>query len=76
MKIDGPYSHKAIDGLKVPIYISAPGAVRMEIGEVTVRSGKGLAFEVVLEGPYKDIDTASFEVPMRFVIDNREKEVT
>jgi hypothetical protein len=76
MKIDGPYSHKTIDGLKVPIYIFAPGAVRVEIGEVTVKSGEGLAFDVVLEAPYANIDTASFEIPMRFVIDNREEEVT
>ncbi len=72
VEIEGPYSFKDVDGLKTPVYIFAPGGVRMEIGEVTVHTSP-LSFEVELNEPYRDVFTsASFDVPMRFVLNNKE----
>jgi hypothetical protein len=65
--IEGPYSFKGVDGLKTPAYIFKPGGERKDVGEVTVRVGEsGMIFAVQLEEEYKDIDTASFDVPMRY----------
>jgi hypothetical protein len=72
IEIEGPYSFKDVDGLKTPVYIFAPGAVRMDIGEVTIHTNGSLSFEVELDEPYRDlVTTASFDVPMRFIIRNK-----
>lgn len=69
MKIEGPFSIKDVDGLKTPAYIFKLGGQRETIGEVTVKvSGEeGMTFDVNLNEKYKDNETASFEVPMRYV---------
>lgn len=65
--IEGPYSFKDANGLKTPVYIFAPGGVRLEIGVATVTVDGGMTFEVELDEPYRDsVAHASFDVPMRF----------
>jgi|tagenome__1003787_1003787.scaffolds.fasta_scaffold20990117_66 hypothetical protein len=74
VQIEGPYSMKSVDGLKTPVYIFLPGGEgqRKHIGEATVSSGEpGMTFAVELNEPYKDIETAHFDVPMRYVYLNR-----
>jgi hypothetical protein len=66
MQIEGPYSFKAVDGLKTPAYIFKPGGEKKIIGEATVKVDGGMTFDVQLDEEYKDIETASFEVPMRY----------
>jgi len=73
MKIEGPFSFKDIDGLKTPIYIFAPGGVRMEIGEATIHVDSGLTFDIHMEEAYKDVNHAAFDVPMRYAILPHEK---
>src|SRR4051812_9611545 len=64
--IEGPFSFKDVDGLKTPAYVFLPGGVRKNIGEVTVRSGNGMTFDVQLDEDRKDMEMAHFEVPMRY----------
>ena len=66
MQIEGPYSIKAVDGLKTPAYIFKPGGEKKIIGEAMVKVDGGMTFDVQLEEEYKDIETASFDVPMRY----------
>lgn len=70
MRIEGPFSFRKVDGMKTPVYIFAPGGVRMEIGEATVHlpMGGGMTFDVQLDEPYKDVRSACFDVPMRFSV--------
>ena len=66
VQIEGPYSFKAVDGLKTPVYIFKRGGEKKIIGEATVKVDGGMTFDVQLEEEYKDIETGSFEVPMRY----------
>lgn len=70
MKIDGPWAFKDQDGVETPVYIFAPGAVRMEIGVARAKIARpgGLQFEIELQEAYKDVTMAAFELPMRFTI--------
>jgi hypothetical protein len=66
-KIEGPYSFKGVDGLKTPVYIFKEGGEKKFIGEATVKAGDtGMTFAVRMDEEYKDIETGSFEVPMRY----------
>lgn len=69
--IEGPYSFKAVDGLKTPVYIYKPGAIRQDVGEVTVKVDGKMTFDVKLDEEHKDVEMASFEVPMRYTYVNR-----
>jgi hypothetical protein len=65
--IDGPWGHKGLKGLTTEAYVFLPGGggEKHVIGEVTVKIGGAMKFEVELPD---DVDQASFEVPMRFHI--------
>lgn len=69
--IEGPYSFKDVDGLTAPAYIFKSGAIRHNVGEVTVKVDGAMTFDVKLDEKYKDLETASFDVPMRFTYFNR-----
>lgn len=71
IQIEGPYSFKDVNGLKTPAYIFLPGGERKEVGKVTVRVSGGMTFAVDLDEDYKNIETASFDVPMRYTYLNR-----
>lgn len=66
VNIDGPYAFKDVDGLVAPAYIYKPGGEKKFVGTVAVKVQNGMKFEVDLDEEYKDLETASFEVPMRF----------
>lgn len=66
MQIEGPYSFKAVDGLKTPVYIYKRGGEKKIIGEATVKVDGGMTFDVQLDEEYKDIENGAFEVPMRY----------
>jgi hypothetical protein len=66
IEIEGPYSFKDVDGLVTPAYIYLPGGEKKTIGKVTVKVDGGMTFAVSLIEEFKDIETTSFEVPMRF----------
>lgn len=65
-QFEGPYSMKSVDGLKTPVYIFLPGGERKDIGEATITVDGGMSFDVQLDDEHKDIETAAFNVPMRF----------
>ena len=73
-EINGPWGFKALEGLESPIYIFLPGGEKKIIGKAIVNIQHGLKFEIELEEQYKDIETAAFEVPMRFTM--RQKKQT
>jgi hypothetical protein len=66
IEIEGPYSFKDVDGLVTPAYIYLPGGEKKTVGKVTVRVSGGMTFAVDLLEEYKDLETASFDVPMRY----------
>src|SRR4051812_631294 len=70
IEIEGPYSFKDVNGLKTPAYIFLPGGEKKIIGEVSIKVSGGMTFAVDLEAEYKDIETASFDVPMRYTYMN------
>lgn len=67
-KIDGPWGHKGLNQLSAPLFLFLPGGEKKEIGEVIAHTDKGLRFELKFNEGYENIETASFEVPMRFHI--------
>lgn len=66
----GPFSIGSVDGLKTPAYIFLPGGEKKTIGEVTVKVEGGMTFDVDLDETHKGVETASFDVPMRFTYFN------
>lgn len=72
-EIEGPYSFKAVDGLKTPVYIFVPGGEKKIIGEATVKVDGGMTFDIQMDEDHQDIETGSFEVPMRFTARHTEK---
>lgn len=67
-KIEGPWAFRGLHELRAPVYIFVPGGEKQEIGEVVVHTGKGMKFEINLKEGYEDVETASFEIPMRFIV--------
>jgi hypothetical protein len=74
-KIDGPWGFKGLDGLEAPIHIFQRGTgEKVKIGKIVANTDKGLKFDVELQEEYKDIESAAFEVPMRFVVRPKKEE--
>lgn len=67
IEIEGPYSFKDVDGLVAPVYIYEPGGKKKTVGKVAVKVQGGMTFEVSLVEEHKDVKSASFEVPMRYI---------
>lgn len=73
-EIEGPYSFKDVDGFKTLVYIFLPGGERKNVGEATVKVDGGMTFDIQLDEGYENIETGSFDVPMRFMGINRKPE--
>jgi len=73
-EIKGPYSFSGANGVKTPVYIFMPGGEKKIIGEATLAVDGGMDFDVQLQDEFKDIETGSFEFPMRFTFFNRPAE--
>jgi len=69
-KVEGPWGHRGVEGLKTPVYIFVPGGEKKEVGEATVTTSNGMKFEIEL---YEEVDQAAFEIPMRFVVRKKEE---
>jgi len=65
-KIEGPWAWRGLEGHETVLYIFEPGAKRVEIGKVTARIEKGLVFDFALDPDYRNVESAGFEVPMRY----------
>lgn len=63
VKIEGPWAFSDLAEKRFPIYRSEE-----QIGEVIVKIGKGMMFEVNLKEGYENFDLAVLDVPMRFLV--------
>jgi hypothetical protein len=61
--IEGPWASPELEEQRFPIY-----RAETQIGEVVVKIGKGMMFEVNLYSADENLDLAVFDVPMRFMM--------
>lgn len=73
IEVRGPWGHRALHGQKTPLYIFVPGGAKLEVGEVIAATENyGLKFEITLFEGHEDVESASFEMPMRFNVRKKE----
>lgn len=71
-KVEGPWAFRGLNEMVTPLFRFLPGGEKQEIGEVVATTEKGLLFEISLKEGFEDIETASFEVPMRFHVKRKD----
>lgn len=74
-EVEGPWAFQGINDQEAPVYIYQKGTgEKVKVGKVVAKVDKGLKFEVHLDDEYKDLDSASFEIPMRFHVKRKKDE--
>lgn len=68
-EVHGPWGWRGLEEFEAPVYIFQKGTgEKVRVGKVVAKIVGGLKFEIMLDEEYKDLNTASFEVPMRFAV--------